>query len=84
MVGEALRATGAAQPPLDEALDEPVLRRVDDVVDAREHGGEPGRVRPRLGRLAVLAAVEALEVEVDAEHERQHDERDERRATGCP
>ena len=60
-----------AEPPGDEALDEPILRRVDDAVDAREHGGAPAASGIALGGLAALAAVEALDVEVDAQDERQ-------------
>ena len=74
-------ARRAAQAPLGVALDEAVLRRVHERVEPLEQPHATGRVRHRLRRLAVLAAVEPLDVVVDGEHERQARERERRRPT---
>ena len=67
-------ASGARQrrAPRDERLREPVLRRVDEAVDAR---GGPRSARPRAsGSRRRAARGEPLGVEVEAEHARQREE----------
>ena len=75
VVGEPRLRACAAEPPGDEALDEPVLRRVQrDVEAAQEPVRAPGRLGHRRRVAAALGPVEPLDVEVDAQHRREREE----------
>ena len=63
---------------LDEALHEPVLRGVDDTVDPLEDSRDAPCRGHRVGYRPALATVEALDVEVDPQDEREYGERGER------
>ncbi len=69
VVDESRLRPGAAEPVRDEPLDEPVLRRVEEHVQ-RGAAARPGaRGLGHRRRLAApLGAVQALGVEVDAQH----------------
>src|SRR5205807_7737202 len=67
VVGEPLLRAGAepGQAPLDERFDRPVLRPVDDGIDAGEQARETLRGRGRIALVAALASLQPLEVEVE-------------------
>jgi 4a-hydroxytetrahydrobiopterin dehydratase len=64
----------ATRARVDEGFDQPILRCVDKAVETSEPRRSSVRCRHCLDGLAKLTAVEPFEIEVDAQHQREHEE----------